>query len=81
MLRTNLEGKETLGASRINSVLDELSDKDWHRIDDLSASTNVDVENILKIVNFFRDFGIIEISMSGETVKIDKDYVDLLIVD
>ena len=78
MLRTSLEAKETSGASKINSILDELSDKGWHRIDELSASTCVDRDNVLKIVNFFRDYGFIEISMSGETVKLDKDYIDLL---
>jgi transcription initiation factor IIE alpha subunit len=81
MLSTSLEVKETSGALKINTVLEELSDKGWHRIDELSASTCVDRDKVLKIVNFFRDYGFIEISMSGETVKLDKDYVDLYRVD
>jgi transcription initiation factor IIE alpha subunit len=81
MLSTSLEVKETSGALKINTVLEELADKGWHRIDELSASTCVDRNKVLKIVNFFRDYGFIEISMSGETVKLDKDYVDLYRVD
>jgi hypothetical protein len=28
-------------------------------------------------VNFFRDFGFIEISIGGEAAKLDKDYLQL----
>ena len=62
---------------KINSVLDALSDKQWHRIEELIAKTEIERDKVLKIVNFFRDYGFIEISMGGETVKLDKDYINL----
>ena len=77
MLRQFLDDQEAIGAMKINSVLGCLSDKEWHRINDLCAETNLNEETILKIMNFFRDYEFIEISMSGETVKLDKDYANL----
>ena len=77
MLRQFLDDQEATGAMKINSVLGCLSDKEWHRINDLCAETNLSEETMLIIVNFFRDYKFIEICMSGETVKLDKDYVDL----
>ena len=77
MYKRCVEGEETTGEMEIGSVLDLLSDKEWHSIDDVVEGTRVPKIHVLKIVNFFRDFGFIEISMGGEKVKIDKDYVDL----
>jgi len=77
MLRQFLDDQEAVSAMKINSVLGCLSDKEWHKINDLCVKTNLNEETILKIVNFFRDYEFIEISMSGETVKLDKDYANL----
>ena len=77
MLRKRLESEEEPDSMKINAVLDALSDKHWHRIDELVTQTGVQLEKVLRIVNFFRDYGFIEISINGKTVKLDKDYVDL----
>jgi hypothetical protein len=77
MLHEYLEGGVRSGAMEINVVLEDLSDKKWHQLDELTSETHIDKEHVLKIVNFFREFGFIEISASGEHVKLDKDYVDL----
>jgi len=34
-------------------------------------------DTLLRVVNFFRDFGFIEISNGGEAAKLDKDYLKL----
>jgi hypothetical protein len=34
-------------------------------------------EMVLRVVNFFRDFGFIEISNGGEAAKLDKDFLKL----
>jgi len=77
MLSEHLDGEVRTGAMEINLVLEDLSDKKWHQLDDLTSETHLDKEHVLKIVNFFREFGFIEISASGEHVKLDKDYIDL----
>ena len=77
MLSRYSESKESTGAMKIDNILNCLNDKEWHQLDDLTDETKIEKEQVLKIVNFFRDFGFIEISMSGNHVKIDKDYVGL----
>jgi hypothetical protein len=61
----------------LTEILDALSDGEWHKFDDLSAETSINMEKVLRIVNFFRDYGFIEISMGGEAAKLDKDYLKL----
>ena len=77
MYNKYVEGEEITGEMEIGSVLSLLSDKEWQSIHDIVEATRVPELNVLKIVNFFRDFGFIEISVGGEKVKIDKDFVDL----
>jgi len=61
----------------IGNVLDLLSDKQWHSIDDIADGIRVPKLHLLKIVNFFRDYGFVEMSTSGERVRIAEGYVDL----
>ena len=77
MLNVGLDVEELAGALKINAILDQLSDKEWHGIDELVSETNVEKDSLLKVVNFFRDFKFIEISVGGEKIKLDKDYINL----
>ena len=77
MYNSSVESEEITGEMEIGSVLDLLSDKEWHSIDDIVEGICVPKLHVLKIVNFFRDYGFVEISMNGERVKIDENYVDL----
>lgn len=77
MLSRYSEFEESAGAMKINNILDSLNDKEWHQLDALTAETKIEKEQVLKIVNFFHDYGFIEISASGNHIKIDKDYVNL----
>ena len=77
MLSNRVEVEDDVGAVNINIILKTLSDGNWHRFDDLPAETKLDKETVLRIANFFREFGFIEISMGGEAAKLDKDYLEL----
>ncbi|MGD0804357.1 MAG: hypothetical protein ABSA11_09825 [Candidatus Bathyarchaeia archaeon] len=77
MLTNDPKVGECMSASKISIVLESLSNGDWHLIDDLVSETKLDREMMLKVVNFFRDFGFIEISIGGEAAKLDKDYLQL----
>jgi hypothetical protein len=68
------EDKETL---YVTKVLKALSDGDWHNFDELHSKTNMSNDTLLRIVNFYRDFGFVEISIGGEAAKLDKDYLKL----
>ena len=68
------EDKETL---YITKVLKALSDGEWHNFDELYCKTNISDDSLLRIVNFYREFGFIEISIRGEAAKLDKDYLKL----
>jgi hypothetical protein len=77
MLANDPKVGESMSASKISIVLEFLSDGGWHLLDDLVSETKLDREAMLKVVNFFRDFGFIEISIGGEAAKLDKDYLKL----
>lgn len=77
MLRNGLESTEDKVTLTLYDILDALSDGAWHKFDDLSAETTINMETVLRVVNFFRDYGFIEISMGGEAAKLDKDYLKL----
>ena len=77
MLSNKIEPREDKVVSNVDIVLETLSDGTWHRFDELEAETKLEKETMLRIVNFFRDFGFIEISMGGEAAKLDKDYLVL----
>jgi DNA-binding IscR family transcriptional regulator len=77
MLRNRFEVSEGKDALNLTEVLAALSDGDWHKFDDLATETSINKETVLRIVNFFRDYGFIEISMGGEAAKLDKDYLKL----
>jgi DNA-binding IclR family transcriptional regulator len=77
MLRNRFEVSEGKDALNLTEVLEALSDGDWHKFDDLATETSINKETVLRIVNFFRDYGFIEISMGGEAAKLDKDYLKL----
>jgi hypothetical protein len=77
MLRYRFDPEEATSATNLKIVLNTLSDGAWHKFDDFSAETEMEMETLLRIVNFFRDFGFIEISMGGEAAKLDKDYLKL----
>jgi len=75
MISNKLEPGEEKNTSKVDTLLETLSDGRWHKFDDLEAETNLERDIMLNIVNFFRDYGFIEISMGGEAAKIDKDYL------
>ncbi len=77
MLRNRFEVEEDERMVDIKLVLNTLSDGSWHNIDELTSETKVAKESLLRIVNFFRDYGFIEISNGGEAAKLDKDYLKL----
>ena len=77
MLRNRLEVEDDKGTMNITIILKTLSDGNWHKFDDLPAETKLDKETVLRIANFFRDFGFIEISNGGEAAKLDQDYLKL----
>jgi len=77
MLRKSLEVEENMGASKVKTVVNSLSDGGWHSFDDLIAVTKLDRETVLRIANFFREYEFVEISVGGEAVKLDKDYIRL----
>ncbi len=75
MLRNDLDVEE--GMDKITVVFKVLSDGLWHRIDDLTVDTMLEKDTMLKIINFFRDYEFIEISVGGEAAKLDRDYIML----
>ncbi len=77
MLRNKVESREDKRTLTITDILDALADGDWHKFDELSSETSINMEKVLRVVNFFRDYGLIEISMGGEAAKLDKDYLKL----
>jgi DNA-binding IclR family transcriptional regulator len=77
MLRNKFEVKEDKETLYITEVLEALSDGNWHNFDDLLRETNMSKEMVLRVVNFFRDFGFVEISNGGEAAKLDKDFLKL----
>jgi hypothetical protein len=77
MLRNRVEIDEDERSLNIGIVLDLLSDGLWHNLDELTSETKIAKESVLRIVNFFRDYGFIEISIGGEAAKMDKDYLKL----
>jgi DNA-binding IclR family transcriptional regulator len=77
MLRNKVECSEDKRTLTITDILDVLSDGGWHKFDELSAETSISKEKVLRVVNFFRDFGFVEVSMGGEAAKLDKDYLKL----
>ncbi len=58
-------------------ILNTLSDGAWHKFDELSTKTHIEKDTVLKIMNFFRDFGIVEINIGEEAAKLDNDYQKL----
>jgi hypothetical protein len=70
-----VEENEAILDTRV--VLKSLSDGNWHKIEDLEAETEMEKETLLRIVNFFRDYQFVEISVGGEAAKLDKDYIKL----
>jgi len=77
MLRNRYEVEDDERMVDIDLILGSLSDGSWHNIDELTSETKVAKESLLRIVNFFRDYGFIEISVGGEAAKLDKDYLKL----
>jgi transcription initiation factor IIE alpha subunit len=77
MLRNRVEIDEDERSLNIGIVLDLLADGLWHNLDELTSETNIAKESVLRILNFFRDYGFIEISIGGEAAKMDKDYLKL----
>jgi hypothetical protein len=77
MLRNRLEVEDDKGTVNITIILKTLSDGNWHNFDDLPAETKLEKETVLRIANFFRDYGFIEISNGGEAAKLDQDYLKL----
>ena len=77
MLNSKFEVKEEKSTVNLMIVLKTLSDGNWHKFDDLTAETKLEKDTVLRVVNFFRDYGFIEISMGGEAAKLDKDYLAL----
>ena len=77
MLRNRAEIGEDERSLNIGIVLDLLSDGSWHKLDELTSETKIAKESVLRILNFFRDYGFIEISVGGEAAKMDKDYLKL----
>jgi hypothetical protein len=75
MLRNDLDLEE--GMDKITMVFKALSDGLWHPMDDLAAETMLEKDTMLKIINFFRDYEFIEISVGGEAAKLDRDYIML----
>ena len=61
----------------VTQVLNTLKDGNWHNLDELNNETIMSNDTLLRVVNFFRDFGFIEISNGGEAAKLDKDYLKL----
>ena len=77
MLRGEVESVEDERTLPLSDILDALSDGEWHQFDELTAETSIAKEKVLRVVNFFRDYGFIEISVGGEAAKLDKDYLKL----
>ena len=77
MSSNSLEVKESENILDTRIVIRTLSDGGWHRIDDLEGETKMSKEKMLRIVNFLRDYGFVEISVGGEAAKLDKDYLRL----
>ena len=77
MLRNKFQVNEDKDNLYITKVLDALKDGNWHKFDELYSETSMSSDTLLQVVNFFRDFGFIEISNGGEAAKLDKDYLKL----
>jgi hypothetical protein len=77
MLRNKLETGQDESIMEIDLILNTLADGSWHNIDDLISETKIAKESLLRVVNFFRDYGFIEISNGGEAAKLDKDFLKL----
>jgi len=77
MLRNKLQIDEDKDTLYVTQVLNTLKDGNWHNLDELNNETIMSNDTLLRVVNFFRDFGFIEISNGGEAAKLDKDYLKL----
>ena len=77
MLRNKFQVDEEEDTLYVTQVLNALKDGNWHKLDELNNEANMNNDTLLRVVNFFRDFGFIEISNSGEAAKLDKDYLNL----
>jgi len=77
MLRNKFQVDEEEDTLYVTQVLNALKDGNWHKLDELNNEANMNNDTLLRVVNFFRDFGFIEISNGGEAAKIDKDYLKL----
>jgi hypothetical protein len=62
---------------KLKILLKPLSDGDWHNFNDLSAQTHLDIETVLQITTFLREYGLVEISPGGESAKLDNKYLEL----
>ena len=62
---------------KVSEIINVLSDGAWHLTKELPKEAKVDDETLLRIVNFFRDYGFIELSVGGEAAKLDPDYIKL----
>ena len=75
MLTTSAQHEDAM--DKVSETIGVLSDGAWHLIKELPKEAKVDDETLLRIVNFFRDYGFIELSIGGEAAKLDPDYIKL----
>ncbi len=58
--------------SKINEVIEVLSDGYWHRIETLTVETKLDKISLLRVLDFFHEYGFIEISSGGEAARLPR---------
>jgi len=64
--------------SKIDAVLEVLSDGKWHGIEKLRKHVKIDVDEVQEIVAFLNKYDFAEVNNANKKLKINKDFQKLL---